>query len=116
MTWSGKDLKQLAPAQRQSQLPDFLRILIQQAAELLQPEKIWLFGSRARGDARENSDYDLAFELEPSTQARWSQFCAQVEENPPSLHHFDLVNYSQAGDDLKKQISIEGIILYDKKK
>jgi predicted nucleotidyltransferase len=27
--------------------------------EVLAPERIYLFGSRARGDAREDSDYDL---------------------------------------------------------
>jgi predicted nucleotidyltransferase len=27
--------------------------------EELSPERLYLFGSRARGDARENSDYDL---------------------------------------------------------
>ena len=28
-------------------------------------EALWLFGSRARGDYRPNSDYDIALELKP---------------------------------------------------
>jgi uncharacterized protein len=34
-------------------------VAIQRIVAELQPEKIILFGSRARGDARENSDYDV---------------------------------------------------------
>jgi predicted nucleotidyltransferase len=33
--------------------------IVQRIAEALEPEKIILFGSRARGDAREDSDADL---------------------------------------------------------
>jgi uncharacterized protein len=34
-------------------------VAVQRIVAELQPEKIILFGSRARGDARENSDYDV---------------------------------------------------------
>ena len=33
--------------------------IVQRLVELLQPERIYLFGSRARGDAGPDSDYDL---------------------------------------------------------
>lgn len=36
-----------------------LRDVVQRLVELFQPERIYLFGSRARGDWREDSDYDL---------------------------------------------------------
>ena len=36
-----------------------LRRLVDVVAAALDPEEIWLFGSRARGDAHEHSDYDL---------------------------------------------------------
>jgi predicted nucleotidyltransferase len=32
---------------------------VRQLVAALRPERIYLFGSRARGDAREDSDYDL---------------------------------------------------------
>jgi len=31
--------------------------------------EVWLFGSRARGDARENSDYDVLILVDEKTQA-----------------------------------------------
>lgn len=33
--------------------------IVRRLVETLQPERIYLFGSRARGDARVDSDYDL---------------------------------------------------------
>jgi hypothetical protein len=33
--------------------------MVRRLVEALQPERIYLFGSRARGDARDDSDYDL---------------------------------------------------------
>jgi len=36
-----------------------LRTLLQRIEEKFHPEQVWLFGSRARGDARPWSDWDL---------------------------------------------------------
>ena len=36
-----------------------LRVLLARIEEKYHPEQIWLFGSRARGEARDHSDWDL---------------------------------------------------------
>lgn len=36
-----------------------LALIVSRLAEALDPQMIWLFGSRARGDARPDSDFDL---------------------------------------------------------
>jgi predicted nucleotidyltransferase len=36
-----------------------LNEIVRRLVETLQPERIYLFGSRARGEARPDSDYDL---------------------------------------------------------
>ncbi|MGI8550875.1 MAG: nucleotidyltransferase domain-containing protein [Dehalococcoidia bacterium] len=46
---------QIAPAVAEERLGEAVRRLV----ERLRPERIYLFGSRARGDAGEESDYDL---------------------------------------------------------
>jgi uncharacterized protein len=38
---------------------DLVREIVRRIVETAQPEKVVLFGSRARGDARPNSDIDL---------------------------------------------------------
>lgn len=54
------------PAARPRSAPSVVRTddsvlseIVRRLIETLQPERIYLFGSRARGDAREDSDYDL---------------------------------------------------------
>lgn len=81
-------------------------------AESLEANKIWIFGSRARGDAVRTSDYDLAFEFEVSKQEDWNAFCNAVEANPPSLFKYDLVNFNKADKNLANKILTEGIIIY----
>lgn len=44
------------PAQAEE---DLLDEIVRRLVQALQPERIYLFGSRARGDARPDSDYDL---------------------------------------------------------
>ncbi len=39
--------------------PNIVREIVRRIVDTAQPEKVILFGSRARGDARPNSDYDL---------------------------------------------------------
>jgi hypothetical protein len=38
---------------------DALQDLVERLVSQLDPQMIWLFGSRARGDARQDSDFDL---------------------------------------------------------
>ncbi len=44
-----------------------LQEMVRRLVERLRPEKIYLFGSRARGDAGPDSDYDLMIVVSEST-------------------------------------------------
>lgn len=46
--------------------------LAQRIVERFQPERLILFGSHARGDAREDSDFDLLI-VSPSEEPRWQR-------------------------------------------
>ena len=77
-------------------------------------ERAVLFGSRARGDHREQSDYDVAIygELIASDKAALRSFCA---EDLPTLHKIDLIFMSeQDGTAIAESIKREEIIFYDK--
>jgi len=54
---------------RQTKVDAALQEMIQRITTTGNPQKIILFGSRARGDARPDSDYDLLL-IEPSDQPR----------------------------------------------
>ncbi len=79
-------------------------------AEKYDIERLYLFGSRARGDSRERSDIDLA-----AAGGRVSDFCLDVEEETPTLLFFDVVNLDNpVGETLKNELDRDGILLYEK--
>jgi predicted nucleotidyltransferase len=78
----------------------------------LKPKKIILFGSRARGDFRPNSDFDLCLVdalVDPTIRAK-----ARItsEEEPLTLHKIDLVFYDEVSEEFRRNIDREGIAIY----
>jgi predicted nucleotidyltransferase len=49
---------------------DIIRDIVRRIVDTLQPEKVILFGSQARGDARPNSDFDVLV-IKPSDEPRY---------------------------------------------
>ncbi len=80
-------------------------------------EKIWLFGSRARGDNQERADIDIAVLCPTATTAEWSHLLDIIEE-ADTLLKIDCVRFDDLieSSDLKKSILSEGVILYGKRK
>ncbi len=77
-------------------------------------EKIILYGSRARNDALERSDIDLAIVCPNATQKDWAQVITIIEQ-ADTLIKIDCVRLDTLSDQnvLKKNIEKEGIILYE---
>ena len=98
--------------QRDPQLK-FLPDLIFLAQKLVSPEKIILFGSRARGDHARLSDVDLAFVILEVERKNWSRFVAEVEENTRTLLKLDLVRMDRIGSEMTSSIAEEGIVIYE---
>lgn len=65
---------------------DWIGIIRNWSARNKNIAEMWLFGSRARSDARPDSDVDLAMVLMPPTLG-----------NPP--HDWSFGNYNKLGDD-----------------
>jgi predicted nucleotidyltransferase len=76
-------------------------------------EKIYLFGSRARGDYRERSDIDIAISCSNATENEWQQIL-EIIEHADTLLHIDCVRLDQVDEKLHEKILSEGITLYDK--
>jgi predicted nucleotidyltransferase len=76
-------------------------------------ERVVLFGSRARGDARPRADIDLAVACPTADARRWSDIVEAAEE-APTLLQIDLVRIETAPADLLAQIQREGRVLYER--
>jgi predicted nucleotidyltransferase len=77
-------------------------------------ERVWLFGSRARGDNFERSDIDLAVEAPSMRPYDWLKIKSDFEDEAPTLLLIDLVRWEEAEEDLREQIRDEGIVVYER--
>ena len=73
--------------------------------------RVWLFGSRARGDARPGADIDIALEAadgRPLPKALVGELRERLEESliPWSV---DLVDLAEAGSRLREAVHREGV-------
>jgi len=91
-----------------------LRYVVAQARRLLDPDRIWLFGSRARGLATRLSDVDIAFQLPAEAHASWARFVSDTEESLPALAELDLVDVDRCGPELAEEIRRTGQLLYER--
>ena len=72
--------------------------------------RVILFGSRARGDARERSDIDLAV-----LGGDADRFSLDVDEETSTLLSFDIVNLDRpVQPELLESIGREGVVIYEK--
>ncbi len=79
-------------------------------ARLYDVDRVYLFGSRARGDYKRTSDIDLAF-----YGGMAAQFILAVDEETSTLLEFDLVDMDKCRDeDIRASIDREGVLLYEK--
>lgn len=83
--------------------------------EFPEVERVWLFGSRACGDADERSDVDLAVETIGLTRSGRLKIAEQME-NVDTLLKIDLLFLDEAGDDLAQRVRREGVVLYERTK
>lgn len=76
-------------------------------------EMVILFGSRARGDAEERSDIDLAIVAPTASPRQWLDIAFLLEE-ADTLLPFDIVRWKEASAPLQERILAEGEILYER--
>ncbi len=76
--------------------------------------RVWLFGSRARGDASPRSDIDIA--LLPEDEALPVDWLATLRERLEESHvpwHVDVVDLRVADPALRRAVEREGILWSD---
>lgn len=97
------------------QAPDSLRealaALVRSLSTVPAVDEVWLFGSRARGDASPGSDIDLAVRAPRATVAEWLRVWELVDQ-AETLLPIDLVRLDRAPDELKDEVARHGERLY----
>lgn len=77
-------------------------------------KKVILFGSRARGDYKNNSDIDLAFIFNNNDKDNFIKMQAKLEELN-TLYKFDVIDFNALKNDkFKEEILKDGIVIFEK--
>lgn len=97
---------------RAANVPAFVQEVVDEAVTRLDPQRVVLFGSRARGDHEARSDYDLAIEAPGATEGEWARFVLDAREGFGALLHLDLVRLDEADEGLRRRVDDEGLLLY----
>ncbi len=100
-----------------SSLDKIIAFITEAAAKERWISRVILFGSRARGNARDRSDYDIAVVVDDSQNPNWPKWALQMRESAPTLCGLDLVKYDAlTSKSLAATIEAEGKIIYERKK
>ncbi|AKL93671.1 putative nucleotidyltransferase [Clostridium aceticum] len=94
-------------------MQDYVLNEIKEIAIKYEVEKVVLFGSRARGDHSETSDYDIAiFEKDLSLISK-TLLCSDIEEIH-TLKKIDVVFVNKdLNDKVMENIKNEGVVIYE---
>jgi predicted nucleotidyltransferase len=77
-------------------------------------QRVWLFGSRGRGDNFERSDIDFAVEAPGMNPYNWLKITLDFGEEAPTLLSIDQVRLEEAPALLREQVHDEGILVYER--
>lgn len=100
--------------ERMSPVLQTLQTLVDELAAFPEVQRVLLFGSRARGDAEERSDIDLAVDLSSISQERWFKMVSMVED-ARTLLTIDFVRLDRVPRALKTRIESEGKVLFERR-
>ena len=76
--------------------------------------RVILFGSRARGDAAERSDIDMAVDAPDIGILEWDTLHQRIIEQSQTLLPLDIVWLQQAPKFLKRQIERDGVVIFER--
>ena len=88
---------------------DLLEQIVDAVRQDAKPQRIILFGSRARGEWNDRSDIDIAVILESSS----TFFSTPVEERIRTLLKIDILDFRKLNDSFRREVLDNGVVIYE---
>jgi predicted nucleotidyltransferase len=82
--------------------------------EMVDPERVYLFGSRAKSKKSESSDFDFAVDSK-SVEIRTYRKLKEKIEKFSGLYNVDIVFFPELDEDFKEIILETGELVYEKR-
>jgi len=93
--------------------PDHLNQIKNIVVQTLHPERVWLFGSRAEGKNRKQSDYDIAFEGSSSSFRQVRKAKEQISDTI-GIYSCDLIDLEKVDKDFRNLVREKGKIIHER--
>lgn len=106
--------QETATTARDLTIPDSIWRVVELGVRAVDADAVILYGSRARGDMTDDSDYDLAFMFDQNRRDQWTRFVVDLDDAAVTLLPVDLLNWNETSDALRRRIREEGIVLYER--
>ncbi len=87
--------------------------LVDFIAVIPEVHRVLLFCSRARGDAGERSDFDIAIDAPRLTRDHWVDIL-HAAEDAETLLEIQLVDLRETDGKFRSRVASEGIVLYER--
>ena len=94
---------------------DILQKIVKLLRDELVPDRLILFGSRARGDAHKGSDIDIAVEAGKNLSHREERKLKEKIEEVSGIYFVDIIFLEKISKDFRDMIMETGKIVYEKK-
>jgi len=88
--------------------------LVYVLVEKLKPERVLLFGSRAKGENKPYSDIDLAVKLNKNIDFRLKRKIKELIEDISGMYSVDIVYLNECSENFKNIVYETGKVLYEK--
>ena len=93
---------------------DEIREIVAPIAQKYELEKMYLFGSRARGDNRPDSDYDFMVSF-GEQKVGLITYCGLVDDLEDAFQaHVDVITNNAQDDSILDAAKIDGVLIYDR--
>ena len=98
---------------REDEIYQLLHDVFCDAHDRLAGHRVVLFGSRARGDARPRSDFDVGVIGETPLQLEDFYALEDQIESLPTLYRIDWVDLARAGEKLRQSVLANMEVIYE---
>lgn len=98
---------------REDEIHQMLQEMFSQARTRLAGHRVVIFGSRARGDARPRSDFDIGVIGESPLPLQDFYALADQIEDLPTLYRIDWVDFARASEKFRRSALTSMKVIYE---
>lgn len=88
-------------------------VIIDILVDKISPSRIYLFGSRAKGDEKYNSDFDVAFEAD-DYKFRSYREALEALDLALGAYSIDLVDLNECSPEFRELVKEQGKVIYER--